>query len=210
MAIDAERLERCYLASVRTTPLEAPSRARWARGGDAQFAKTGGVSRMLDSIRAELPARSDETFWVRLAQAVLIADEPAALHGPWPVMGDFDWPIDEKLDALLKERGDASKAVFRRMLWSGIAQDQAVFAGITFLYSYYHHVRVTQLPLLMSSTPTIVALPDYTTLGARGFAFYDPVRFERRRNRLPQWLALTGAGLGRIPIVRGVRKPTRR
>jgi len=124
MLIDAELLERRYLASLRAIALDSPKRAHWARGGDSQFVGGGEVSRALNIVRSALPERKDVTFWVRLAQAVLVADEPAALYGPWSVMTDFDWPIGERLDRLLKERSDISRAAFREFLWSGIAQDQ--------------------------------------------------------------------------------------
>lgn len=194
-----ESIELRYLASLRQEPPPHEQRQDWSRPGDSVFVGGEGVSRLLDVVRSQLPERKDPTFWIRLAQGVLLADEPAMLHGPWSVMNGVEWPVEEKLDQLLSGPRTASSTTFRDLIWSGVPADQVVFAGIAFLHSYYHTARIAQIPLLMSAT--IAGPPNHTTIGARGFALYDTVRFENRRSVLPHWLALTGAGLGRIPTM---------
>lgn len=201
MMIDVEGLELRYLASLREMPLEPQERTDWARPGDSVYVGGEGVSRLVDVVRSQLPAGKERTFWILLAQGLLTADEPAVLHGPWSVMTGVEWPVEERLDGLLNKSAAVSRSAFRDLLWCGVPADQVVFAGIAFLHSHYYNARVKQLPLLMSSTPNVVPPPNHTTIGARGFAVYDTLRFENRRSVLPRWLALTGAGLGRIPTM---------
>lgn len=200
-AIDASaaKIEAALFASIEKEPLRRMQRPHRSRPGDNQFFSTEEVERLYDVLRSGFDGVQDSTLAVRLAQALLIQDEPSIMFGDLLVRLDA-FPTDDELRDLLA-RGQPH---LRQRLWDvltmSLGDDERVFAGALYICGYRIEISFSLLPWFRDDPHNVGARKNPTTFGGRMYAYTHDLRFDARdEDEPPCWLALLGRGLSRAP-----------
>ncbi|PFW02675.1 hypothetical protein COL12_29610 [Bacillus cereus] len=116
---------------------------------------------------------------LRFAQAITSGDDPfILLDTPTPASDIEEWPIDEKLDKLIKEDRNHLKNCFLQNINAGISEDEIVIGAVLSTYSYNNDVIFLFDLTLYEEHIIKVRKHRSKVFNSRSFGFYENLRYD--------------------------------
>ncbi|WP_349925259.1 ATP-binding protein [Bacillus altitudinis] len=132
---------------------------------------------------------------LRFAQTVTSGDDPfILLDTPTPAADIEEWPIDEKLDKLIKADKEHLKNCFLENINAGISEDEIVIGAVLFTYSYSNDV-IFHFGLNLFKDMIKGRNGLSRVFNGRSYGFYEKLRFDpymEYNNTLAQMTYQTG------------------